>query len=80
MRSVKASSRPPKPSHYDFGIEPWDVIKEWGLSYWAGNAIKYICRAGLKDGNSRSNDIRKAIENLQEEYQNSLEYWEDDDS
>ena len=67
--------------HYrSMKIQPAEFINENKLFFAEGNAIKYICRAGLKDGNSRSNDIRKAIENLQEEYQNSLEYWEDDDS
>lgn len=66
-------SRPTKPKHYDFGIEPWDVIKEWKLSYWAGNAVKYICRAGLKDGNTRVQDLKKALENLTEELKQALE-------
>jgi len=65
--------RPTKPVHYAYEIQPWDVIKDWDLDFWEGNAVKYICRAGGKDGNSRAQDIRKAIENLKEVYQQCLE-------
>ena len=41
------------PDHYSCGsIEPWDYIRDQGLNYHLGNAIKYISRAGKKDGAS----------------------------
>ncbi len=67
------NGRPRIPFHYEGEIQPWDVIRDWGLDFWEGNALKYICRAGRKDGNSRAQDIRKAIENLKEVYQQCLE-------
>ncbi len=70
---MSESTRPQKPSHYDHNIEPWDVIKSWGLSFWTGNTVKYICRAGTKAGNSRVDDLRKALENLNEEYRHAIE-------
>ena len=70
---MSESSRPQKPSHYDHSIEPWDVIQSWELSFWAGNTVKYICRAGRKSGNTRVNDLRKALENLNEEYRHAIE-------
>ena len=54
------------PPHYDIGsIEPWDFIRDQGLNYHLGNAIKYICRANHKG--SKREDLQKAIHYLQNE-------------
>ena len=54
------------PSYYRRGsIEPWDFIRDQGLNYHLGNAIKYICRAGHKD--CMEADLRKAIHYLENE-------------
>ena len=61
----------PCPPHYDRGfIEPWDYIRDKGLSYHLGCAIKYISRAGYKD--SKAEDLRKAIHYLENELQHTL--------
>ena len=63
------------PSHYKHGnIEPWDFIRDQGLNYHMGCAVKYITRAGRKDGASKVSDLKKAIHYLQ----NELEYEERD--
>ena len=58
--------------HYKNGrkYEPWDVIADWGLGYFLGNALKYISRAGRKDGNAYGQDLMKAITYLQKELDN----------
>lgn len=39
-----------RPDHYCFSkFEPKDVIREWGLNFNLGSAVKYIARAGRKD-------------------------------
>lgn len=44
--------------HYrKFKIQPWDVIDEYGLSFYAGNALKYLLRAGNKG--AALEDLRK---------------------
>lgn len=49
------------PSHYTAGnIEVIDFIEDKKLGYHRGNAIKYICRAGLKDKNKEIEDLKKA--------------------
>ena len=49
------------PDHYRLGnIEVWDFIVDQDLGYLEGNIIKYICRAGHKDGESRIDDLLKA--------------------
>jgi len=54
------------PSYYRRGsIEPWDFIRDQGLNYHLGNALKYICRAGHKD--SKEEDLKKAIHYLENE-------------
>jgi len=59
------------PSYYRRGnVQVWDFIRDQGLSFHLGNAIKYICRAGHKD--SRVQDLRKAIHYLQNELENEI--------
>ena len=60
------------PSHYTRGsIEVWDFIRDQQLNYHLGNAIKYICRAGFKGDNSKTQDLKKAIHYLENELQHT---------
>ena len=57
---------PLSPSYYKRGKAPvWDFIRDQGLNFHLGNAIKYICRAGHKG--SKEEDLEKAIVYLQNE-------------
>ena len=59
------------PSYYKRGtIEVWDYIRDQGLNYHLGNAVKYISRAGHKD--SKIQDLQKAIHYLENELQHTL--------
>lgn len=53
------------PSHYAEGrkFEPVDVIRDWGLNFNLGNAVKYLSRAGRKDDIVQ--DLKKAQEYIQ---------------
>ena len=54
------------PTYYKRGSnDVWDFIREQGLNFHLGNAIKYICRAGFKG--SKIEDLEKAIHYLQNE-------------
>ena len=54
------------PSYYQRGsYDVWDFIRDQGLNFHLGNAIKYICRAGYKD--SKIQDLEKAIHYLENE-------------
>ena len=56
------------PLHYTRGsIEVWDFIRDQGLNYFRGNAIKYICRAGFKSPQTEIEDLKKAIHYLENE-------------
>lgn len=57
-------------------VEPIDLTES--LSFNLGNAIKYISRAGKKDGSSFEQDLRKAVYYLRREidYLSSLSYEE----
>ena len=58
------------PDYYRRGtIEVWDYIRDQGLNYHLGNAVKYICRAGHKD--SKIQDLTKAIHYLENELQHT---------
>lgn len=53
------------PSHYVEGrkFEPKDVIRDWGLNFNLGNAVKYIARAGRKADLVK--DLKKAQQYIQ---------------
>ena len=63
------------PQHYKGEMQPWDVVYELKLGFNLGNAVKYIFRAGKKDGNSFQQDIKKAIDYLNKELECSTEYY-----
>lgn len=47
------------PKHYCFSeIEPRTAIRDWGLNFNLGSAVKYIVRAGKKDDIIQ--DLKKA--------------------
>lgn len=49
------------PTHYSaLRPEPITVIEGWELGFCLGNAVKYVARAGRKDGESELDDLRKA--------------------
>ena len=55
------------PTYYQRGsCDVWDFIREQGLNFHLGNAIKYIARAGHKT-KSKIEDIEKAIHYLENE-------------
>ena len=68
-----ANSNTTGPNYYKRGsIEVWDFVRDQGLNFHLGNAIKYICRAGYKD--SKVEDLTKAIHYLQNELENEILY------
>ena len=55
------------PTYYKRGsCDVWDFVREQGLNFHLGNAIKYIARAGHKT-KSKIEDIEKAIHYLENE-------------
>jgi hypothetical protein len=69
--SKKSSALPKKkprkesvhhPEHYggDTVYEAIKVIEAWSLGFCLGNTVKYISRAGKKDGAALINDLQKA--------------------
>ncbi len=50
-----------EPAHYkDCLIPAIDVVEAWCLGFCLGNCVKYIQRAGKKNGESTLDDLRKA--------------------
>jgi len=65
---------PDGPLYYKRGSDDvWDFIRDQGLNFHLGNAIKYICRAGYKD--SKIQDLEKAIHYLQNELQHEKDIY-----
>ena len=59
---------PINPIYYnDTKITPWDVIDDWGLDFYLGSAMKYIKRAGKKEGNSTVQDLLKVRRYIEKE-------------
>ena len=49
------------PDHYQLGkIQTWDFIIDQDLDFCLGNVVKYVTRAGMKDGESELDDLVKA--------------------
>ena len=62
------------PEYYRRGTtDVWDFIRDQGLNFHLGNAIKYICRAGYKD--SKIQDLEKAIHYLRNELDNEKDIY-----
>ena len=58
----KAAARQVGGSHYKGKVcEVWDIIDEYGLDYYRGNAIKYILRNKM----DTVEDIEKAVHYLE---------------
>lgn len=56
------------PPHYArLNPQPIQVAVDWGLSYLPGTALKYLARAGFKEGVSAVQDYQKAISYLRRE-------------
>lgn len=74
MHSPNTTNQRLTPSYYlgkYKGIEAFDVCMDFARdSYNIGVAIAYLLRAGKKEGNPKSQDIKKAIHHLEKE----LEY------
>lgn len=58
------------PSHYCEGrkYEPKDVIRDWGLNFNCGSAVKYLSRAG------RKGDIIEDLEKAKQFIQFEIDY------
>ena len=48
------------PSHYQGSIQPIDLINAQNLNFNLGNVVKYVCRAGKKQGENVLSDLEKA--------------------
>ena len=48
------------PSHYQGTIQPIDLINAQNLNFNLGNVVKYVCRAGKKQGENVLSDLDKA--------------------
>lgn len=56
-----------RPFHYTGGrnYEPRKVIHDWELNFNLGNVVKYVSRAGRKDGEDALIDLHKARQYLE---------------
>lgn len=60
------------PTHYNKGkIEVIDFIEDQQFNFNLGNAIKYICRAGIKSKETKIVDLEKAVWYIQREINNN---------
>ena len=48
------------PQHYQSTIQPIDLINAQDLNFNLGNVVKYVCRAGKKQGENVLSDLEKA--------------------
>ena len=57
------------PDYYKYrnGDDVFAIADWFGLSFPLGNSLKYILRAGRKEGEKKSDDLNKAIKCIQRE-------------
>ncbi len=75
LKQQCADDRVNHPSHYGGGDNPYEAIKiieAWGLNFSLGNAVKYIIRAGQKEGADEVEDLRKAKWYVNRELEQSI--------
>ena len=48
------------PTHYQGTTQPIDLINAQNLNFNLGNVVKYVCRAGKKQGENVLSDLEKA--------------------
>lgn len=57
-----------RPAYYKSnGVETIDVIEAFELNFNLGNVIKYVLRAGKKQGEEKEKDLNKALFYLKRE-------------
>tara|TARA_Y100000401_G_C8281571_1_gene203761 strand:+ start:38 stop:340 length:303 start_codon:yes stop_codon:yes gene_type:complete len=62
LQANKQSDVVKNPKHYEqYEVEPVSFIMKNELSFWMGNVIKYVMRAGTKEDTDEIQDLRKAI-------------------
>jgi hypothetical protein len=59
-------------THYKRAHQPWEIIEEWGLDYWAGNVVKYILRYKFKNGVEDLEKAKHYLEYLIKKEQDAL--------
>ena len=62
------NDNPETPTHYGkAGLQPIDLIEAQNLNFNLGNVVKYVCRAGKKEGEPILKDLNKALDYLTRE-------------
>ena len=60
------------PEHYGNNWKIGDFIREQELSFHLGNVVKYVCRAGKKENNTKQRDLEQAINYLENELEHTI--------
>lgn len=55
------------PKHYKMYPQPAEAISRWGLNFNLGNVVKYVARAGRKEGETYLEALAKAQDYLEAE-------------
>ena len=75
MAEDRITSNQHGPGYYKRGTaDTWDFIRDQGLNFHLGNAIKYIVRAGYKD--DKVSDLQKAIHYLTNELEHTQKFYQ----
>ena len=59
------------PEHYGSNWKIGNFIREQELNFHLGNVVKYVCRAGKKENNTKQRDLEQAIAYLENELENT---------
>ena len=59
------------PEYYGSNRKIGNFIREQELNFHLGNVVKYVCRAGKKENNTKERDLQQAIAYLENELENT---------
>lgn len=65
------------PTHYKGSIQPIDLINAQDLNFNLGNVVKYVCRAGKKQGENILSDLEKAKDYINYEIERVKQWTKD---
>ena len=60
------------PEHYGSNWKIGNFIREQELGFHLGNVVKYVCRAGKKENNTKQRDLEQAIAYLENELETTI--------
>ncbi len=71
ITKYKPNATPSTANHYGDRPDVIDFNTKYNLNFNLGSAVKYLARAGKKDGETKEKDLKKALDFITRELENN---------